>query len=1011
MSDKLPWGLTSDGLTPGSMKSISENKLKAFSIGSMNLPKKGMTKKEQEVFKKKEEEAAAAKAYEDFVASFEDTGKLTKTWVKGGLAGDKDGVKSKKGLYKPTSKLAELAATFSTSKKEKEKPPERPPLPSKKKKMEEKRKSNLEIFKEELRQMQEERQERHKLKKQMDDYEEGLNNRRKTRFEPEKPPMTPSELASLRNQIEKDEFKYDTDTETTNLYLGNLNPKLTEQQLCELFGKYGPLASVKVMWPRSEVERSRGRNCGFVAYMNRKDGERALAALKGKDIMTFEMKLGWGKAVPIPPHPVYIPPSMVELTLPPPPSGLPFNAQPRKKRYQDVREDNGEKGYGNVPPPEGQEAPSREENSIEQTISNAVVKVVIPTERTLLCVVHRMIEFVVREGPMFEAMIMNREINNPMYRFLFENQSPAHVYYRWKLFSILQGDTPTKWTTDDFYMFKGGSKWRPPAMNPYTSGMDERLVRDREQTDAGPKKGQLTDSQRDRLEDMLRDMTPERVKVGDAMVWCLDHAEAAEEIVECVQESLSILETPLPKKIARLFLISDILYNSSAKVPNASFFRKYFENKLAEVFRDLHMYYNNIEGRLKAEQFKQKVQSCFRAWEDWTVYPNDFLIRLQNLFLGLTTIKDESSPEPDRDFDVIQPLSEDIDGTPADLDGIPLGGLNKSLVGDYEDVDLDGMPMENKEDLDGQPLEDQNPAPTPAVMKFKPSKWETVDEDDLERQAVTTSKWEMFDAPEEKTKEEDVDGDPMEDDYQDIDGSPMSSSMGHSREGSAGEVYFSRGEMTEERRAKLREVEVKVMKYQDELEAGKRSRKSEYTISQQIQHYRKKLLQKEEEKERKLEKDRQKEKKSDGRRRQDDWERNKDRERERDYREREKRERDPDRRERERDRRERDMHRDRSSSSEPDGPGLVPYSRNSSASPTVQMSGYSYSPESLSLSSRKSRHRSRSRSPKSKRSKSDRRKHRSRSSSPRKYRRSPSPQRSDSRSPSRHKSKHKKRKR
>jgi len=27
-----------------------------------------------------------------------------------------------------------------------------------------------------------------------------------------------------------------------------------------------------------------------------------------------------------------------------------------------------------------------------------------------------MIEFVIREGPMFEAMIMNREINNPMFR-------------------------------------------------------------------------------------------------------------------------------------------------------------------------------------------------------------------------------------------------------------------------------------------------------------------------------------------------------------------------------------------------------------------------------------------------------------------------------------------------------------------------------------------------------------------------------------------------------------------
>lgn len=80
--------------------------------------------------------------------------------------------------------------------------------------------------------------------------------------------------------------------------------------------------------------------------------------------------------------------------------------------------------------------------------------------------IHRMIEFVVREGHVFEAIIMNREKNNPDYRsvligsasnlsrdlilymlnflilfclrFLFDNKSQDHVYYRWKLFSILQ---------------------------------------------------------------------------------------------------------------------------------------------------------------------------------------------------------------------------------------------------------------------------------------------------------------------------------------------------------------------------------------------------------------------------------------------------------------------------------------------------------------------------------------------------------------------------------------------
>lgn len=56
-------------------------------------------------------------------------------------------------------------------------------------------------------------------------------------------------------------------------------------------------------------------------------------------------------------------------------------------------------------------------------------------------------------------------------------------------------------------------------------------------------------SQRDRFEDMLRDLTPERIKIGDTMVWCLDHAESAEEIVECIAEALSILQTPIPKKV------------------------------------------------------------------------------------------------------------------------------------------------------------------------------------------------------------------------------------------------------------------------------------------------------------------------------------------------------------------------------------------------------------------------------------------------------------------------------
>ena len=57
--------------------------------------------------------------------------------------------------------------------------------------------------------------------------------------------------------------------------------QMNEEMLCQTFGKFGPLASVKVMWPRTEEERSRNKNCGFVAFMKREDGARCLEEMRG----------------------------------------------------------------------------------------------------------------------------------------------------------------------------------------------------------------------------------------------------------------------------------------------------------------------------------------------------------------------------------------------------------------------------------------------------------------------------------------------------------------------------------------------------------------------------------------------------------------------------------------------------------------------------------------------------------------------------------------------------------
>lgn len=59
----------------------------------------------------------------------------------------------------------------------------------------------------------------------------------------------------------------------------------------------------------------------------------------------------------------------------------------------------------------------------------------------------------------------------------------------------------------------------------------------------------LSDMQRDKFEDLLRGLTAERTAVRDAMVFALDHADCAAEVVEILTEALTLDETPIPTKV------------------------------------------------------------------------------------------------------------------------------------------------------------------------------------------------------------------------------------------------------------------------------------------------------------------------------------------------------------------------------------------------------------------------------------------------------------------------------
>jgi U2-associated protein SR140 len=358
-------------------------------------------------------------------------------------------------------------------------------------------------------------------------------------------------------------------------------------------------------------------------------------------------------------------------------------------------------------------------------------------EEKLRSIIDMFADVVIVEGIPLEQLVIQRQQSNPHFAFLYELGSPANVYYKWRVFSLLNGDSLTAWRIAPFQMFMGGPFWLPPPL-PRGPKERERDTRDRprdeyphrerhrdrddrderegssrykhrddfqrdrerdrsrsssnamnvenekereEENDSYPEgdpsevveplvipdlstkfKGKpLTEDERDEFEDILRNLSIERSKIKNAMGFALDHAESAPEIVETISESLTILKTPVLLKIARLYLISDILHNVRS-VPNGSLFRIAFEETLHLIFISLRHKYQTITSRMTQQTFKEPILKILRVWSEWCVFSQDLLRSYYDTFLDTTRpppkVNTSSKPHRPSSFD------DEIDGVP-----------------------------------------------------------------------------------------------------------------------------------------------------------------------------------------------------------------------------------------------------------------------------------------------------------------------------------------------------------
>lgn len=247
--------------------------------------------------------------------------------------------------------------------------------------------------------------------------------------------------------------------------------------------------------------------------------------------------------------------------------------------------------------------------------SAEAIIVTAPSDPRRLKFITIIASFVAKDGSVLEQKLIETQSFNHEFQFLTPRDDGAipmsgadendecfeeHIFYRWRVYSFAHGDGLNSWRTDPFVMFEPhGRFWIPPQLNTVAAQEEEEAEKRREHDIlaaqeerrrlAGEKRDcvttgaqmrrtgldkggggatggiRLNEWERRVFRELLREkLCASRESICETMAFAFDKSGAAKEISELLREALLESEggVSVDTRIARLFLLSDILFNS-----------------------------------------------------------------------------------------------------------------------------------------------------------------------------------------------------------------------------------------------------------------------------------------------------------------------------------------------------------------------------------------------------------------------------------------------------------------
>lgn len=420
---------------------------------------------------------------------------------------------------------------------------------------------------------------------------------------------------------------------SNNICIGKLPPSVTETDIRAVFQPYGDVATVKVMWPRSDEERARGYNVGFVCFYDREDAASAMAKLHDWRPEGRTVNLSWAKAMPVPPRPAQ--PGR------PSSDGSPSAAPPAAQQaHVDQR------GSGQEP------APARRPRAARPPMPEGAphVPVAIPADAQLRRTIDRVAWYVAQHGAALERQLSAaaRELD---WDWMMD-RSALGAYYRWRTWAFQAGDGRRCWDGRPFQMTRGGVWWCPPLPDAEEPPEDDRCSaaswsscdstghsaerrRDRSTRRAGRSSQESAAAQAQRVlarwEQDVRAWPRSAADIAQCTLWAYDHAEHAESLVRVTVETAIAAGIP-QAAVSALYILADWVANSTAPVPNSSTFKRAAQLHLPALIQhilQLQQVLLQQHGRMSAAPLAQRVQRTMQAWQAGGAFPQLYLWGLE----------------------------------------------------------------------------------------------------------------------------------------------------------------------------------------------------------------------------------------------------------------------------------------------------------------------------------------------------------------------------------------------